>query len=191
MYCTNCNTPFSWRTGNVLYGQVHNPHYFEWARHIGRSEQECELINPDLIPFKIKESLFKKVNGYILNNRDDISILYGNSKHPIRRIFKILLRFINILLNDEIIHWNQLCTGNTEQLRVDFLSNNISEKSFKKILRLRYNKTEKYKDVFNILHTFSNTIEEYIRLLWSSDADTENTEKQVVKLIDVVYLYHS
>ena len=67
---------------------------------------------------------------------------------------------------------------------MDFLSNNISENSFKKILRLRYNKTEKYKDVFNILHTFSNTIEEYIRLLWSSDADTENTEKQVVKIID-------
>ncbi len=184
MYCTNCNTPFSWRTGHILYGQVHNPHYFEWARHIGRSEQECELINPDLIPFKIKESLFKKVNGYILNNRDDISILYGNSKHPIKRIFKILLRFINIRLNDEIVHWNQLCTSNTEKLRVDFLSNNISENSFKKILRLRYNKTEKYKDVFNILHTFSNTIEEYIRLLWSSDADTENTEKQVVKIID-------
>lgn len=30
MWCTNCNTAFSWRTGLVENGAVHNPHFFEW-----------------------------------------------------------------------------------------------------------------------------------------------------------------
>lgn len=32
MWCTSCNTAFSWRTGNVEQGRVHNPHYFEYLR---------------------------------------------------------------------------------------------------------------------------------------------------------------
>jgi hypothetical protein len=32
MWCTQCQTPFSWRTGQKEEGRVHNPHYYEWLR---------------------------------------------------------------------------------------------------------------------------------------------------------------
>jgi hypothetical protein len=37
MWCTveGCNTAFSWKTGHVVTGVVHNPHYYEWLRRNG------------------------------------------------------------------------------------------------------------------------------------------------------------
>jgi hypothetical protein len=36
MWCTACNTGFSWRTGRVAEGPVHNPHYFAYLRSQGQ-----------------------------------------------------------------------------------------------------------------------------------------------------------
>mgnify|MGYP001437199715 CR=1 FL=1 len=33
MWCTQCNTAFSWRTAEILnHSTIHNPHYYEWMR---------------------------------------------------------------------------------------------------------------------------------------------------------------
>jgi len=36
MWCTACNTGFSWRTGRIAEGPVHNPHYFAYLRSQGQ-----------------------------------------------------------------------------------------------------------------------------------------------------------
>lgn len=42
MWCTveGCNTAFSWNSGHVVSGRVHNPHYYEWLRRNGGEERE-------------------------------------------------------------------------------------------------------------------------------------------------------
>jgi hypothetical protein len=38
MWCTQCKTAFSWRTGNVE-NHIHNPHYYEWLRRSGNQTE--------------------------------------------------------------------------------------------------------------------------------------------------------
>ena len=35
MFCVDCHTAFSWNTGNVVNGVIHNPHYYEYLRKLG------------------------------------------------------------------------------------------------------------------------------------------------------------
>lgn len=34
MWCTECKTAFSWKTGNVEKGIIHNPHFYEYQKNI-------------------------------------------------------------------------------------------------------------------------------------------------------------
>ncbi len=47
MWCVmdGCNTAFSWNTGKVVTGTVHNPHYYEWLRRTGGGQMERNLAD--------------------------------------------------------------------------------------------------------------------------------------------------
>jgi hypothetical protein len=36
MWCVFCQTTFSWNTGEIATGHIHNPHYYEWMRRQNR-----------------------------------------------------------------------------------------------------------------------------------------------------------
>lgn len=45
MWCVECKTAFSWKSGNIVNGAIHNPHYYEFLRqtqgHVPRADNPC------------------------------------------------------------------------------------------------------------------------------------------------------
>lgn len=51
MWCVECKTAFSWDTGRIINGVIHNPHYFEWQqRQNQRGQHEMENENGNACP---------------------------------------------------------------------------------------------------------------------------------------------
>jgi hypothetical protein len=48
MWCVECKTAFSWKSGNVVNGAIHNPHYYEYLRKtqgfVPRADNPCGEI---------------------------------------------------------------------------------------------------------------------------------------------------
>lgn len=65
MWCTHCNTAFSWKTGIIETGAVHNPHYFDWLFEGGNGvNNTVDICNQNHLPsFQlVSNQLQKKLN---------------------------------------------------------------------------------------------------------------------------------
>lgn len=60
MYCTHCHVAFSWRTGKIETGRIHNPYYYMYMRERGVLERELGDIQCGGVP---------SVNTIISNSR--------------------------------------------------------------------------------------------------------------------------
>ena len=142
MYCTSCNTAFSWKSGIIEKGRIHNPHYFEWRRLHGNNTREAGDFECGGLP------AFKNIGQY-----DDIS---KSSK------FTKVYTFARHLQHFEIPNRQPRPIDNT-QLRVSFMRNQITEEAFKKSLQVREKKREKQNEIYMILRMISDTLSELFR----------------------------
>lgn len=69
MYCTECRVAFSWNTGKIVTGQIHNPHYYELMRQENgtatRNPQDVlcgGLINYNLFNARIRSRIIEVEN---------------------------------------------------------------------------------------------------------------------------------
>jgi len=142
MFCTLCQTPFSWRTGIIVTsGNIHNPHYYEMQRRLGNNERtlgdfECG----------------REVNTrFIINCRN----LFGTLKCSyVSGLFieraRNLIELVDIHLpryRTDLIHENQ-------DLRVKYLMNEISENMLKVTLQRREKVMHYNREMYNILNTY-------------------------------------
>ena len=141
MFCTECKTPFSWKTGLIVSGVIHNPHFYEWQRN---NNNGIAPRNPGDNPYQCNEGI------------PHINIIYTKlRKNNIRFVFftECFQLFLHIE-NAEIIRYRTNEIQQNEDLRVDFLLNHISEEKWLSLIKMRQKKHEKNQQIYQILNMF-------------------------------------
>ena len=148
MYCTICHTAFSYSTGLVETGRIHNPHYYEYLRSISKDGQ---------IRREDGDGPCGPRNDEIINDREFLNILryYPND---IRKYFTEVYR--NMLHIEEIEKraYNAHLVDNLDykevkrrDVRAKYLLGEITKVNFEKGLRRHQKNLIQCEEVYPIL----------------------------------------
>lgn len=148
MFCTQCNTLFDYRTGDVTT-ENHNPHYYEWMRRNGNDPTVQARANHN------NHNCEGLPEAYHANGRME------NNLHVDQRLRNTLLQIHNFI-NHLTGEYNGLLTRirpvdlarYNQSIRIEYILKRINEKELKRLIFLAERKREKQKAIYDILNTF-------------------------------------
>ena len=179
MFCVTCGTSFSWKTGNIEKGVIHNPHAYQYFQN-----------NP-----QARELYINGVNG--INNNGacrahipQFFILNDNLPIDLVPIFRTMyikvgeFRAYYRNIYNQIIENDPLQDGSlNEDLRLRKLNKSISEKHFKSQLHARIKKYNFKKQVYpHIRSTF-----DIVELFFWEIASVQGSNEEKTTFIRNIY----
>lgn len=178
MWCPECKSAFSWRTGRIETN-IHNPHYYEWMRRTGG---EIPANHNEVICGREIDNQFSRVCELLLS----INSLCYDLRKPFRDTCRKIIHYRLVELpryqTDHVI--------NNQELRVKYLMNEIDETELKHILQKNNKKIRKYRDVYNILILFVNTTTDilyrFADIIQCKDFGKDVTEEKVIELVHIL-----
>jgi len=183
MWCTQCNTAFSWDTGRQVNGTVHNPHYFEWMR---RQQQDGGEI--------ARQPLDLGGCGVIslADIRTHLSIYREGAVLPgVKRCREMVQWLTDIELRQlvELRRESQDSDRIQKDRLSDFVTKEIDEGKFREFLIAKEKRDQFLGEIVQVLTTFVNIMKE---LLINRIREADN--KVAMDLTEVkefiVYIYN-
>lgn len=155
MWCTQCHTAFSWKTG-ALEKNIHNPHFYEWQRKNGgvpRAEGDVQC-GQELTHHVVGElrdlSRTKHTN---LNHSAYSSHGVNVNVDPNKRTFNRLCGSIRELIDLHLVRELRFRTNDVEQnqhLRIKYMRNLLTEQEFKTALQKNSKNNQKNAEILRV-----------------------------------------
>ena len=187
MWCPGCKTPFSWNTGKIENGQVHNPEYYRWMRESGQTLER----NPLDQPYDPCQNMMPNYVQLLFQTRIYFPITYSHSTKrnmdsiqtvKISNIHRIIHHIEHVRTQDNYRENNieiQLRT-----LRAQYLLKKIDKSALSKELQKIEKKTNKCKKIQNIWNLLYIQLQEYVGKMMQRYKSMEEGKEEFNKILD-------
>jgi len=190
MWCTQCEVAFSWKTGEIQRGNVHNPHFYEAKRRLGiNTRNPGDVVCGGLVDaWQFRRYLGKHCKETNIRNYVNIEPNMSSASKLFQLIYVIVHRSVthNIHVLDTLRTDVRYLQSN-ERMRVRFLVGETDEDTFKKEVYQRNEKMNKKRRLCDIFETYINVMVENVNAM-GVDLDTSETKEEAFKKVMKLYI---
>jgi len=153
MWCTQCKVAFSWNSGRIEKGVVHNPHFYEFQRQnnggvVPRAQGDVRCGGfPDI--YEVLRNV-SRLKGTVTMKESDFD--HGKVHRLMIHIDRVELLRYPTRIEDNIL----------ANMRVDYLLGTLDKTKWFKLLKEKTKKQEKNSDINQILTMFVATMSDII-----------------------------
>jgi hypothetical protein len=177
MWCTQCEVAFSWKTGDIQRGNVHNPHFYEAKRRLGiNTRNPGDVVCGGLInAWQFRQCLEKHCKSQYLRNYISIQPNMSSASRLFHLIYVIVHRSVghNIHILDTLRRdvRDLQCT---ERARIRYIVGETDKDTFKKEVFQTNEKMNKKRRLCDVFETYINVMVENVNAM-AVDVDTAGT----------------
>ena len=150
MWCTQCNVAFSWRTGELAKGMIHNPHYFQWLRDV---DGDQPVRNPGDVHCGGLPHPRTLLNGVKKSGFNSSSLVYTRIRQIYMSIAHIQDVIVTPIRRDLNINQN---TPSDILNRVKYMVDELDEKKYTTSLMRKVNIRERNQDMLHLYELYVN-----------------------------------
>jgi hypothetical protein len=141
MFCVMCHTAFSWKTGQIETGRIHNPHYYDIQRKLNNGQ----------MPREVGDEICGGIPNYYSFFRHLAAVLGScEIEKTISHIHRLHVHVQHIV----IPRYETNIEKDFRELRIKFMMNDISVDVFKKQLQQKEKAFNKKRDITMVLQTY-------------------------------------
>ena len=150
MFCIQCHTGFSWKTGMIETGVIHNPHYFEMLQKGNIQDVRHRQEQGECGPIPLYTKIYTIVKNEPSNLRNAIQFYYQQFVHH----RQVTLRMFEYRDTQEV-----------RNDRISYLVGDLDENKYKANLYVRQQKQYRKQEERQIMDSFVTIGEELFRTL--------------------------
>jgi hypothetical protein len=173
MWCPQCHTPFSWRTGQKETGVVHNPHFYEWQRKMNNGVAPRALGDVACGGIPTFHDVRARLTGFSPKEQDTTLNFH---------------RLISHTHHVEMAQYHNVFNeADNQDLRIQYILGNITAEVLKTTVQQREKKREKERAMRRALELLVQGGTDLLRRIMA-EADLDNKRK-ILEEIDTLRIY--